>query len=141
MSLVKPKQKLPTFTLERIGAVVGKQRFDKLVVDGVAPFDVFEKNLEEIYKSELTGIYATMNKVAACGSKVPDAKYKMLKGSKDGCNEYEFKSKHLRVYCIEAKGGEIVVTGGTKVNQDDDIRDFRNLKRKYLESLKNKRNG
>ena len=37
---------MSTFALERIEAVVGRQRFDKLFVDGVCPFDEFENNIE-----------------------------------------------------------------------------------------------
>ena len=51
---------MSTFAFERIEAVVGKQQFDKLVVDGHAPFDEFEENIEEQYKSEMMRIYACM---------------------------------------------------------------------------------
>ena len=35
------------FALQNIEAVQGKQTFEKLLVDGVAPFDTFEQGLEE----------------------------------------------------------------------------------------------
>lgn len=38
---------MPTFALQKIEAIKGKQEFDKLVVDGKCPFDEFEKGLEE----------------------------------------------------------------------------------------------
>ena len=47
---------MPTFVLENIEGVNGKQRFDKLVVDGNCPFDRFEAEIETCYKSELVGI-------------------------------------------------------------------------------------
>ena len=40
------------FALEKIEAINGKQQFDKLVVDGICPFDDFERNLEKQYKFE-----------------------------------------------------------------------------------------
>ena len=47
-----------TFALEKLKGIDGRQRFDKLVVDGVAPFDVFEQNVTAAYSAELEGIYA-----------------------------------------------------------------------------------
>ena len=40
------------YTLKRMEQVRGKQVFDKLVVNGIAPFDVFIEELEDIYQSE-----------------------------------------------------------------------------------------
>lgn len=41
------------YTLERMNQIRGKQVFDELVVDGVAPFDTFIDKLEERYQSEV----------------------------------------------------------------------------------------
>jgi len=123
------------FALKKIDAVVGKQSFEKLVVDGVCLFDEFEQNIDEIYKSELKGIYASMNDVANLKS-LPETKFHPYSDGKNGCREYEFKSKHLRVYAIEKYGGEIVVMGGTKANQKKDQSEFRKIKKQYLMSLK-----
>lgn len=123
------------FALKKIDAVVGKQSFEKLVFDGVCLFDEFEQNIDEIYKSELKGIYASMNDVANLKS-LPETKFHPYSDGKNGCREYEFKSKHLRVYAIEKYGGEIVVMGGTKANQKKDQSEFRKIKKQYLMSLK-----
>jgi hypothetical protein len=88
---------MSTFAFERIEAVVGKQQFDKLVVDGHAPFDEFEENIEEQYKSEMMRIYACMNDVANLKT-VPKEKFHFYDNKKGGYREFEFKSKHLRVY-------------------------------------------
>lgn len=56
--------------------------------------------------------------------------------NKDGVREFEFKSKHLRVYGITRPNGKIVITGGTKAKQKEDQNAFRLLKRKYLSWLK-----
>ena len=43
---------MPIFVLENVEGVNGKQRLDKLVVDGNCPFDRFEAKIETCYKSE-----------------------------------------------------------------------------------------
>ncbi|MBQ3619671.1 MAG: hypothetical protein II939_16115 [Bacteroidales bacterium] len=118
---------MSTFALEKLEGVEGRQRFEKLVVDGVAPFDVFEQNVASAYKSELIGIYAVMNDVANLKS-VPQTKFHPYSDGKDGLREFEFKSKHLRVYAVEQKGGKIIIIGGTKATQKKDEAEFRRLK-------------
>ena len=112
---------MPTFALKRIEAVVGKQQFDKLIVDGTCPFDEFEKTMIQ-YKSEIKTLYAYMNMVANLRS-LPETKF-------------EFKTKHLRLYCIEQANGKIVVLGGMKSKQKNDESEFRRLKKLYLDSIK-----
>ena len=126
---------MPIFALQKIDAIKGKQEFDKLIVDDKCPFGEFEMNLEAQYKSELAGIYHYMQDVADLKT-VPRAKYHFYDEGKNGVREFEFKSKHLRVYGITKPNGKIVITGGTKANQKDDEVEFRRLKRLYLASLK-----
>ncbi len=126
---------MSTFALKNIDAVVGKQTFDKLIVDGVSLLDEFEDNVEDIYKSEIPGLYASMNQIANLKS-LPQTKFHPYSDGTDGCREFEFKSKHLRIYAIEKPGGKIVVLGGTKANQDKDQSKFRKIKEQYLASLK-----
>ena len=52
------------YTLKRMEQIRGKQVFDKLVVNGVAPFDVFIEELEDIYRSEVLTLYKYMDYVA-----------------------------------------------------------------------------
>lgn len=127
---------MPTFALKTIEQVRGKQVFEKLVVDGQIPFDTFVNEVEKQFESELDGIFNWMNRVAN-NNAVPREKFHPLKGSKDSCREYEFKSKHLRVYLIEQSNGKIVVMGGTKTNQPKDIQQFRKIKQQYLKYLTN----
>ena len=54
---------------------------------------------------------------------------------KDGVREFEFKSKHLRVYGITKPNGKIIITGGTKARQKVEQGEFRHLKNLYLASL------
>lgn len=127
------------FALEKIDAIKGKQEFLKLKVDNKCPFDEFENNLESRYKSELVGIYSCMHEVANLKS-VPDTKYHFYdknKKRKDGIREFEFKSKHLRVYGITQPKGKIIITGGTKAKQKDDQNEFRRLKNLYLRAKNN----
>ena len=112
----------------------GQQVFDKLVVDGVAPFDVFIDQLEERYRSEVRSMYAIMDAVANLQIP-PGTKFHPYSDGKDGVREFEFKTKHLRVYAIEQKGGKIIILGGKKTNQAKDQVEFRRLKKGYIESL------
>lgn len=130
---------MPIFALKKIEAVRGLQQFDKLVVDGKCPFDDFEDGLEEQYKGEMAGIYNHMQDVANLKI-LPHNKFHFYdndkkKKRKDGVREFEFKSKHLRVYGITKPGGKIVITGGTKANQKADQKEFRRLKNLYLLSI------
>ena len=102
------------YTLVRMEQIRGKQVFDKLVVDGVAPFDTFINELEEIYRSEVRTLYSLMDAVANLMS-LP-------------------KTKHLRAYAIEQQGGKIIIIGGMKANQAKDETEFRRLKNGYIAS-------
>ena len=126
------------FALKEIELIKGKQTFNKLLVDDIAPFDRFTEELEEQYESELASIFYRMEAVANLQS-LPKDKFRELKGGKGEVKEYEFKSKHLRVYAIHQKDGKIVVMGGYKNSQDKDIITFRALKKQYVESLNDKK--
>lgn len=121
------------YTLVRMDQIRGKQVFNKLVVNGVAPFDIFIERLEDNYRSEVRTLYALMDAVANLLS-LPETKFHPYSDGKDGVREYEFKTKHLRVYAIEQKGGKIVIIGGTKANQAKDQVEFRRLKKGYIAS-------
>lgn len=128
---------MPTFALRKIEAIRGKQEFDKLIVDDRCPFDDFETSLEEQYKPEMAGIYHYMQDVADL-KPVPENKfhfYDKNKKHKDGVREFEFKSKHLRIYGITKPNGKIIITGGTKARQDLEQNEFRRLKSLYIASL------
>ena len=122
------------YSLVRIDQVIGKQVFEKLVIDGVAPFDVFVDDLEDRYRSELRTMYAYMD-VIANNRSLPYQKFHPFSDGNDGVREYEFKTKHLRVYAIEKLGGKIIIVGGKKINQRKDITKFRRIKEDYLKSL------
>lgn len=131
-----------TFALERIEAIRGKQEIDKLIVDDKCFFDEFEASLDEQYKSEMVGIYHYMQDIADL-KLLPKSKFhfydiKKKQKNKVGVREFEFKSKHLRVYGITKPNGKIIITGGTKAKQDLEQNEFRKLKNLYLASLEKK---
>lgn len=72
---------------------------------------------------------------AANGNSLPDTKFKDVTPDGTAVKEYEFKSKHLRVYAIKQTNGKIIVLDGFKTNQKADFKRFRSLKEQYLNSL------
>lgn len=125
---------MDVYSLERMAQIRGKQVFEKLVVNGSAPFDEFVQELENCYRSELATMYSYMDLIANLRS-LPQEKFHPYSDGKDGFREYEFKTKHLRVYVLEKVGGKIVVLGGKKTNQKKDEVEFRRLKKGYIQSL------
>ncbi|NMB37089.1 MAG: hypothetical protein GX993_03475 [Bacteroidales bacterium] len=119
------------FALVNIDAVQGIQMFEKLVVDGVAPFDTFEDELEGKDRRSLEKIYFYMNEVANIRT-LPNTKFKDITPRKENVKEYEFKEGNLRVYAIKKFGGKIIILGGYKNRQKQDLRKFRSLKEQYL---------
>ena len=125
---------MPKFELRNIDAIKGKQKFEKLVIDNKCPFDEFENSIEDIYKNEIPAIYAYMQAVANLQT-LPSTKFHFYDKKKGDFREFEFKSKHLRVYGITQPGGKIIITGGTKADQDKDQNTFRSIKNFYIGSL------
>lgn len=134
-----------TFALEKITNVKGKEPFDKLIVDGLSLIDDFEDNLEEQYESEMDAIHAYMDLVSRQQT-LSYNKFHPLNKGQGQIKEYEFKTKHLRVYAFQQPSGKIIVMGGYKNEQPQDIKKFRSIKDEYLKSLskdtkeKNKQN-
>lgn len=120
------------FALKKIDAVQGIQSFEKLLVDGTAPFDSFESGLESKDKRSLEKIYYYMNEVANCRT-LPKTKFRDVTPGKQRVKEYEFKDGALRVYAIAKPEGKIIVMGGYKNRQKKDFKKFRSLKERYLE--------
>ena len=129
---------MSNFALIEIEGIEGKQKFFKLEKDGICEFDVFYDKIkaQKRYYSELLTIFDKMDYVANLG-RLPKTQFRPLTPKKEYVKEYEFKTKHLRVYAIhEEKTGKIIICGGYKKDQKKDIKHFRSIKRQYLESLK-----
>lgn len=132
---------MSNFEIIKIDAVKGKQTFFKLSKDGKCQIDEFENGLKDkTHKSELLTIYAYMDHVANLKS-LPKTKFHFYDNAKGGFREFEFKSKHLRVYGIVINEGKLIILGGTKANQTNDTSTFRNIKDEYLKSIKQQSNG
>ena len=120
--------------LKRLEVIEGRQTFEKMILDGRDLLEEFERSLEERYRSEMRTIYAWMQMVADLRP-VPGTRYHAISDGNDGFREYEFKSKHLRIYAFTKLDGKIVVMGGKKNRQRRDIKRFKELKRLYIKYL------
>lgn len=125
-----------TFALIRIDQVKGKIKFYKLEIDGECEFDEFCEALENTDERKvLNTIYATMDSVANL-SLLPKTKFRELKRRKasDKVKDYEIKKDAIRVYLFKDERGNIVVFGGSKNNQKEDIARLRRLKEEYIKN-------
>lgn len=125
---------MTTFALKKIESICGVQQFHQLIVNGKAVLDDFEKSLETQHQSEFKTIIAYMNFIAELKT-LPDKKFKDITPQNEIIKEYEFKSKHIRIYVIKQLNGKIVVLCGHKTTQKQDIKRFRKIKSDYLNSL------
>lgn len=128
---------MSVFSLEEITAVDGKYKFFKLVKDGVCEFDEFVKSIRKStsFASELISVYAYFDMVANLYT-LPQTKFKEIIPEKEAVKEYEFKTKHLRIYAIHEKDtGKVIICGGKKNSQKSDINHFRSVKKQYVSSL------
>lgn len=124
------------FALRKIQAIEGKQTFYELLIEGRSQFeDFFEKikNNPQLI-SEVKSILSYMQYVSDLKSFLPKEKFRDITPEVDKIKEYEFKSKHLRVYAFHSeRKGKIVVFWGFKTNQVRDIKTFRSIKKTFLE--------
>jgi putative component of toxin-antitoxin plasmid stabilization module len=124
------------FALEDIPEVKGQISFKKLIIDGSCPYDEFFEQIKNDgnLRKQLMGILNNMNQVAQM-KRLPKDKFRDITPSKESVKEFEIKKGDLRIYVIKEQG-HIVVLGGKKSTQDEDITKFRSIKRRYLESKK-----
>ncbi len=124
------------FALEDIQAVKGRIPFKKLIIDGDCQYDEFceQLKLEGNLNKQLVGILNNMNQVSNL-KRLPKHKFRDITPKKELVKEYEFKKGDLRFYVIK-EDGHIVVLGGKKNTQKEDLGQFRSIKKRYLESKK-----
>lgn len=128
---------MSTFGLRKVEAVQAKQELDELVIDGIGQLEAFEallRNEQDRYVSELRTIISYMEYLAN-GNSLAQNKFKDVTPAGEQVKEYEFKSKHLRIYTIKKLNGKIVILGGFKNTQKEDFKRFRSLKEQYLNSI------
>ena len=124
-----------TFALRKVKAVNARQELDELMIDGKGQLDAFEQLIAETDKRFLTEFKALLSYGVCCERQFTTRYKKDVTFEGTTIKEYEFKSKHLRVYAIKQLNGKIVVSGGFKKNQKADFKRFRTLKEQYLNSL------
>ncbi|QKZ12254.1 hypothetical protein [Spirosoma sp. KUDC1026] len=125
------------FTVRKVDAVQAKQELDELEIDGIGQLTAFEQTLEETDKrsfSEFRTLITYMNYVSD-GKSLPNTKFRDVTPDGERVKEYEFKSKHLRIYAIKKEGGKLIILCGFKTTQKSDFRRFRSLKQQYLNSI------
>ncbi len=128
--------KFGTRPVEKIKA---KEVVDQLFINDAGQLDLLEKSLPgTTYRGEFVGLIAFIQHFANGGE--PGKKVKYLKGN-EGVTEFEFISKHLRIYAIQQPGKKIIIYGGFKKAADssDNIAVFRSIKKEYVLFLKSKK--
>ena len=124
------------FTVERIRAINCRQEFDQLIIDGAGQLDIFERDLNDTtYQSEFKTLL-TYTEYLGNNKSLPKTKFRDVTPKGEKVKEYEFKSKHLRIYAVQKPNGKIIIPGGYKTNQEKDFIKFRSLKKQLLISLK-----
>jgi putative component of toxin-antitoxin plasmid stabilization module len=154
---------MSTFVLRKMETVAGRLHFFALHIckkcpfDGICkvskeeaikkyecelgPWDIFADGLVKRnpnFKKQLITVYSRIDSLAQLQT-LPKNKFKDITPPKDNVKEYEIKTPDLRVYLFHLEHlGRVIICGGIKGTQNADIRQFRNLKRDYLLSLKKK---
>ena len=127
------------FVTKKIDAIHSRELFEQLFIDDKGQLDEFLKSLSgTTYLSEYRTLLTSMEYFGD-GNRLPDTKYKDLTPSKEIIKEHEFKSKHLRIYAIQLSGKKLVIIGGYKNTQPQDIIRFRSLKEQFLTQQVNKK--
>jgi hypothetical protein len=99
---------MPKFATESIPLIKARENVEQLVIDGVKVWDEYKKSLTgTTYLSEYDSMIRYIE-YAANGNSLPNIKMRKYGGNKDGVTEYEFKSKHLRVWAIQQPNKKIV---------------------------------
>ena len=126
---------MSTFAIERIELVDGPIKFYKLWIDDYCQFNEFLSELENGGSlSQIEGLFRRITEVGQM-RRLPQNKFKEITPEGQLVKEYEIKCGVFRVYLIKHEG-HIVIIGGKKNRQEKDIRQFRSIKKRYLESLK-----
>jgi hypothetical protein len=125
---------MPTFVIEHIEEFDTKQKVNKLVRNGKCIVDEFVEEIRQDnnLSPELGELYAIIEDIAN-NQLLPPNRYKKLRVSKKlKFKPYEAKSKHLRLYLFHENGtGQIIVLGGKKKDQKEDIQRLEKLISEY----------
>lgn len=125
---------MPIFVIANLPEFTTRQKVNKLFRNGKCLIDEFKTEIEtdNNIAPELDELFATIEDVAN-GKRVPPNQYKRVHlSSKLKYSPYEVKSKHLRLYLIhEKETGQILILGGKKGDQDEDINRLEKIIKEY----------
>ncbi|MEO5892106.1 MAG: hypothetical protein ABIQ31_17800 [Ferruginibacter sp.] len=135
------------FVVKDVEGMNGRQAIKQLVVldnrtdikkiilaDTKGQLEIYEENLETKYENSIEKIYALMDRLSNLRP-LNDHEFKDITPRSETVKEYEFKGGDLRVYAIKIPNGKLIILGGYKNKQKQDISAFRALKKLYLKSL------
>lgn len=128
-----------TFATKPVESIKARQLVEELFINGEGQLAKFEDSLlGTTYEAELRTLLRYIEHFAngnSCGDRML-----YLKGVPDGVTEYEFRTKHIRIYVIQQVGKKIIIYLGIKKKADsrDLIAAFRTVKIQYLEFLKSR---
>lgn len=124
------------FVLKEYNNVLGRIKFFKLIEDKVCYWDEFCREIQKDANLEyqLITVISRMNDIANLRM-LPKEKFRDITPGKQTIREYEIKTKDLRVYLIKDESGNVVLMGGKKNSQPEDIKRFRGIKKAYLSSI------
>jgi putative component of toxin-antitoxin plasmid stabilization module len=122
------------FALRSLSAIKGKIPFSMLEIDGNCQFEEFYAQIEHDgnLKKQLATVMSRLDQVANL-QRLPQQKFRDITPKKDTVKEFEIKTSDLRIYLIK-EDGHIIILGGKKSTQADDIKKFRSIKQRYLQS-------
>lgn len=124
------------FALRKISQIKGQISFCMLEIDGACQFEEFGAQIEKdgnLGKQLVTAL-ARMNQVANL-QRLPVQKFRDITPRKETVKEFEIKTSDLRIYLIKEEG-HIIILSGKKNTQSEDIKKFRAIKQRYLQSKK-----
>lgn len=132
---------MATFTLIELEHYQTRQKVYKLCRDGKCYFDDFmtEVKADNNLKPELGDLVPIIKDVAN-GKKPPTKKYRKENlGKKMPFTVYAAKSAHLRLYSFTDSNGLIIIIGGKKTEQDEDLERSKSIVKEYSEFIKKKK--
>lgn len=105
-----------------------------LEIDGNCPFMEFCAQIERDgnLKKQLATALSRMDQLANM-QLLPVQKFRDVTPRKERVKEFEIKTPDLRIYLIKEEG-HIIILGGKKNTQSEDIRKFRSIKQQYIQS-------
>jgi len=112
-----------------------KIRVYELCINGRSLFESFIDDIEgdNLLFDKFAGAIQTIQ-LSANLQLLPEAKFRLIKGHNLDCKVYEAKNGPLRIYMFhEELTGRVIVTGGTKGDQDRDINRVLSIINRYYD--------